>query len=899
MSDTRQAVDRPEIFATAEGQRLLAARADGAWKRWGPYLSDRQWGTVREDYSPGGDAWDYLPHDQARSRAYRWGEDAIAGFGEHRLRWCLGVALWNGRDPILKERLFGLTNGEGNHGEDVKELYYHLDSTPTHSYARMLYKYPQAAYPYDALVQENGRRGQDQPEYELIDTGILHQNRYFDVFVEYAKAAPDDILMRVRVANRGPDPAPLHLLPQLWARNRWSWTPGAARPVLRALSDTAVLAQQDGMPEMRLFVEPDATLLFCDNDTNVARLFGEAASGFFKDGINDFVVDGWEAAVNPARCGTKCAALHRLEIPAGAERVVRLRLHAGNAQADPFRDFDAVFAARIAEADAFYDALQHPIADADTRLVQRQAFAGMLWSKQFYRYDVQRWLDGDPAGPPPPESRHDGRNADWRDLNLSDVISMPDKWEYPWFASWDLALHAVVLALVDPDFAKSQVMVLLQAGAMHANAAIPAYEWSFGDANPPLHAWAAWRVFETDRTLAGRPDHDFLKRVFNKLSMNFTWWVNRKDEQGRNIFQGGFLGLDNIAIFDRSSPLPTGGTLSQSDGTAWMAMYALAMLHISIELALQDPAYEDVATKFFEHFLLIAGAEGNALWDEQDGFFYDTLTLPDGEPIPLRVRSMVGLIPLYAVTVLRHDELARLPDFSARMRWFLEHRPALAELVSSWERVGQDDTALLALLRTHRMTLTLGRMLDENEFLSVGGIRAVSKAHEAAPYRLEWDHQSFELAYWPAESRSRLFGGNSNWRGPVWMPVNYLLIESLLRLHRYYGDTYRIACPTGSDRQMTLGEVAAELSRRLIGLFTRGPDGRRRVHGTTALLQDDPHFRDLVLFYEYFDGDIGRGVGASHQTGWSGLVALLIHNLAWGGPQATPAVTPGTTPAKR
>ncbi len=892
MSDTRQPVDRPDTFATVEGRRLLGCRADGAWKDWGPYLSDRQWGTVREDYSAGGDAWDYLPHDHARSRAYRWGEDAIAGFGERQLRWCLGVALWNGRDPILKERLFGLTNGEGNHGEDVKELYYHLDSTPTHSYARMLYKYPQGPYPYADLVQENGRRGQDQPEYELVDTGILDANRYFDVFVEYAKAAPDDILMRVRVANRGPDPAPLCLLPQLWARNRWSWTTGVARPVLRALSDSAVLARQDGMADMRLSVEPDAVLLFCDNDTNAGRLYGRTASGFFKDGINDFVVGGHATAVNPARTGTKCAALHRLEIPAGAERVVRLRLRAGDADADPFADFDAVFAARIDEADAFYDALQQRITDADARLVQRQALAGMLWSKQYYRYDVQRWLDGDPAEPPPPAGRAGGRNADWRGLNMADIISMPDKWEYPWFASWDLALHTVVLALVDPDFAKGQVLVLTEAGAMHPNAALPAYEWSFGDANPPLHAWAAWRVFETDRTLNGRSDHDFLKRVFNKLSMNFTWWVNRKDEQGRNIFQGGFLGLDNIAIFDRSAPLPTGGTLSQSDGTAWMAMYALAMLHISIELALADPAYEDVATKFFEHFLIIAGAEGNALWDEQDGFFYDTLTLPDGERVPLRARSMVGLIPLYAVTILRHDELARLPSFSARMRWFLEHRPQLAELVSSWERVGQDDTALLALLRTHRMTRTLSRMLDEGEFLSVGGIRAVSKVHEAAPYRFGWHGQSFELPYWPAESRSRLFGGNSNWRGPVWMPVNYLLIESLLRLHRYYGDTYRIACPTGSDRQMTLGEVAAELSRRLVGLFTRGPDGRRRVHGSAALLQDDPHFRDLVLFYEYYDGDTGRGVGASHQTGWSGLVALLIHNLAWEGPQAVPAAVP-------
>ncbi len=890
MSAARDAEPGPDILATAEGRRLLAARIDGAWKNWGPYLSDRQWGTVREDYSADGDAWRYLPHDQARSRAYRWGEDAIAGYGEAHLRWCLGVALWNGQDPILKERLFGLTNQEGNHGEDVKELYYHLDNTPTHSYARMLYKYPQRAYPYDDLVRENARRGQDQPEYELLDTGILDENRYFDVFVEYAKAAADDILMRVRVVNRGPEPASLSLLPQLWARNVWSWSGKNARPSLRAISDTEVAATHALLPEMRLSVEAGATLLFCDNDTNTRRLYNQDAAGFFKDGINDHVVGGDVAAVNPARTGTKCAALHRLEIPAGGERIVRLRFRTlGPDAVDPFAGFDAVVEERRQEADAFYAVLQRPIPDADTRLVQRQALAGMLWSKQFYAYDVHRWLQGDPAEPPPPASRLAMRNADWDHFNAACIISMPDKWEYPWFASWDLALHTVVLALVDPDFAKDQVLLLTREGFMHPNAAMPAYEWSFSDANPPLHAWAAWRVFETDRQLNGRPDHDFLKRVFNKLSMNFTWWVNRKDEHGRNIFQGGFLGLDNIAIFDRSAPLPTGGTLSQSDGTAWMAMYALSMLRLSIELALQDPVYEDVATKFFEHFLLIAGADGNALWDEQDSFFYDTLSLPDGRRIPLRARSMVGLIPLFAVIVLRQDEIARLPAFAGRMRWFLHHRPDLAELVSSWDRVGQGGTMLLSILRTHRMTCTLGRMLDQSEFLSPGGIRAVSKAHEAAPYRFEWDGRSFELAYSPAESRSRLFGGNSNWRGPVWMPVNYLLIESLLRLHQYYGDGYRIACPTGSNTQATLGEIAGELSHRLIGLFTRGADGRRPVHGDVALLQQNADFRDLLLFYEYYDGDTGRGVGASHQTGWSGLVALLIHNLGWNGPQAVPA----------
>ncbi|MGI4746605.1 MAG: MGH1-like glycoside hydrolase domain-containing protein [Janthinobacterium lividum] len=892
----------PKIMDTVEGQRLIAARPNGAggvpWKAWGPYLSDRQWGTVREDYSPDGKAWDYLPHDHARSRAYRWGEDAIAGFGDERLRWCLGIALWNGHDPILKERLFGLTNQEGNHGEDVKELYYHLDNTPTHSYSRMLYKYPQAAYPYDELVRVNGARGQDAPEYELIDTGILAGERYFDVFVEYAKAAPDDILMRMTVINRGPDPAPLWLLPQLWARNVWSWSDRADKPLLRAISDTEVAATRSSLPEMRLSVEAGAELLFCDNDTNVNRLYGKSEVGFFKDGVNDFIVDGRDVAINHGRTGTKCAALHKLTLAAGETRAVRLRLRTHRDESDAFADFDSMFAQRIVEADEFYAALQEKVEDADARLVQRQALAGMLWSKQFYRYDVHRWLTGDEKGPTPPPDRGAVRNGDWDNLNAADIISMPDKWEYPWFASWDLALQSVVLALVDPDFAKAQVLLLMQEGYMNPNAAMPAYEWSFGDANPPLHAWAAVRVFETDRALNGRPDHDFLKRAFIKLSMNFTWWVNRKDEKGHNIFQGGFLGLDNIAIFDRSSPLPGGGTLSQSDGTAWMAMYALAMLHISIELALQDSAYEDVATKFFEHFLLIAAADGNALWDEEDGFFYDTLSMPDGERIPLRAKSMVGLIPLYAVTVLQADEIERLPAFASRMRWFLEHRPDLAAQVSNWERVGKEGTVLVSLLRTHRMSRTLGRMLDSTEFLSPNGIRAVSKAHEAAPYRLELDGQCFELGYWPNESRSRLFGGNSNWRGPVWMPVNYLLIESLFRFDRYYGDSYRIACPTGGDTQMNLADVATELSHRLIGLFTRGNDGRRPVHGDVAAFQEDPAFRDLLLFYEYYDGDTGRGVGASHQTGWSGLVALLIHNLAWHWPRlvATQEVASGVEP---
>ena len=871
-------------MATREGERLREARAGVAWRRWGPYPSDRQWGTVREDYSADGEAWTNLPHDHARSRAYRSGEDALAGFGEEKLRWCLGLALWNRQDPILKERLFGLTNAEGNHGEDVKELYYHLDATPTHSYMKMLYKYPHAAYPYADLVDENGRRGQDAPEYELIDTGVFDGNRYFDVFVEYAKAGVDDILMRVRVVNRGPEAASLSVLPQLWARNSWAWLDGIPKPALEAVSAHEVRVLHRRLDEMRFFAETADRLLFCDNETNVNRLYKENAVGFFKDGIDDFVVRGVAGAINPAACGTKCAALHEIELPAGAETVLRLRLRPAAATSSPFDDFDGVFRTRIEEANAFYAALQSNDGDADRRSVQRQALAGMIWSKQFYYYDVHLWLEGDPNGPRPPPGRGGRRNGDWRHLRSADIMSMPDKWEYPWFASWDLALQCPMLALVDPDFAKQQILLLTREWFIHPNAALPAYEWSFNDANPPVHAWAAWRVFEMDRDTNGVPDHVFLKRVFNKLMMNFTWWVNRKDQTGRNIFQGGFLGLDNIAVFDRSAPLPTGGELSQSDGTAWMAMYGLAMLHIAVELALEDSAYEDVAAKFFEHFLLIASAEGISLWDEQDQFFYDQLGFPDGRKIPLRARSMVGLIPLFAVTILIGEQVDRLPQLKAQMEWFLEHRPDLAELVSHWDVPGCGDTMLISLLRTHRLSAILRYMLDETEFLSPHGVRSVSKAHQQRPYRLDWDGQSFELAYWPAESHSRLFGGNSNWRGPVWMPVNYLLIESLRRLHRYYSDGVKVECPTGSGRMMSLNEVADELSRRLVTLFTRGSDGRRPVHGGHPLLQDDPHFKDLALFYEYFDGDTGRGVGASHQTGWSGLVALLIQQLAQAAP---------------
>jgi hypothetical protein len=859
-------------------------RLDPAWRRWGPYVSDRQWGTVREDYSPGGTAWDYFPHDHARSRAYRWGEDAIAGFSDDRQLWCLGVALWNGRDPILKERLFGLTNSEGNHGEDVKELYFHGDGLPSHAYMRMLYKYPQAEFPYARLVEENRRRGVADPEFELADTGAFDGGRYHDVTVEYAKAAPDDLLLRITVESRGPEAARLHLLPQLWARNTWSWTADAERPLLRARPDgRGVLASHPETRPLLLSTEPGATLLFCENETNVRRLYGGEAPGPFKDGINDCVVHGDHGAVSPLAEGTKCAVHHVLDIPGGGSATVRLRLRPANSAGDAFAEFDAVFAERIAEADEFYAALQRGIADPDARLVQRQAIAGMLWSKQFYHIDVPRWLAGDPAQPPPPEGRRRGRNADWFHLNNADIVSMPDKWEYPWYAAWDLAFHCVTFALIDPEFAKQQLVLLTREWYMHPNGQLPAYEWAFGDVNPPVHAWAAWRVYQIDKERTGRGDRAFLERVFHKLMLNFTWWVNRKDADGRNVFQGGFLGLDNIGLFDRSAPLPTGGHIDQSDGTAWMAMYSLNLMRIALELAEENHVYEDVATKFFEHFLYIAEAmaghagHGIGLWDEADGFFYDVLHLPDGRETRLKVRSLVGLIPLFAVEVIDDAVLRKLPEFAARLRWFLDYRPDLARLVSRWQEAGKRERHLLSLLRGHRMKCLLRRMLDETEFLSPNGVRALSKAHEAQPYVLEHGGSRFGAGYVPGESDSNLFGGNSNWRGPVWMPVNYLLVESLREFHRYYGDDFTVECPVGSGRKLNLREVADELSRRLGRLFLRGPDGRRPCFGDSALHQDDPHFRDRVLFHEYFHGDTGRGVGAAHQTGWTGLVALLLH----------------------
>ncbi|WP_428484139.1 MGH1-like glycoside hydrolase domain-containing protein [Rhodopila sp.] len=865
------------LLQTVEGKRLADRES---WLHWGPYLAEREWGTVREDYSATGDAWNYLPFDHARSRTYRWGEDGIAGFTDDRLRWCLSLALWNGRDPILKERLFGLTNAQGNHGEDVKELYYFLDGTPTHSYMRMLYKYPQAAFPYGSLIAENARRGQDQPEYELLDTGVFDQDRYFDVAVEYAKATPEDILIRVTIDNRGPEAADLHVLPQLWARNTWDWRPGIPRPILR-LAKAGIDAFHNRMPDRRLEIDCPAAWLFCDNETNTRRLYGADAAGPFKDGIDDFVVNGQHDAVDRQQ-GTKCAAHVTLTIPAGGRRTVRLRWREACQAADPFADHDAIMAARLAEADEFYAVLQATIADPDARLVQRQALAGMLWSKQFYRFDVRRWLEGDPLQPPPPPAREQIRDTDWKHLNNRDIISMPDTWEYPWYASWDLAFQAVTFALIDPAFAKHQLLLLTHEWYMHPNGALPAYEWDFGAVNPPVHAWAAWRVFRMDAALSGQPDFDFLERVFHKMLINFTGWVNRQDIEGRNVFQGGFLGLDNIEVFDRSQKLPVAGRIDQSDGTSWMAMYALNMMRISLELATRNGVYQSTATKFFEHFLAIAdvmtrqsGYRG--LWDEVDQFYFNVLQRPDGSAIPLRLFSLVGLFPLFAVEVLEPEAVERNPEFAARLRWVLAHRPDLAGLVSHWDVEGQGSRRLLSLLRGHRMKALLRRMLDETAFLSPHGVRSVSRVHRDKPFTLDLDGQHFSVGYVPGDSISREFGGNSNWRGPVWMPVNFMIIESLYGFHHYYGDDFRVEYPTASGVKLSLREIADALSARLTRLFLRGPDGRRPIFGDVARLRDDPHFRDHVLFHEYFHGDTGQGLGASHQTGWTGLVALLLH----------------------
>jgi hypothetical protein len=872
-------------------RRRLEAMRNGTenWRGWGPYVSERQWGTVREDYSEGGTAWDYFTHDQARSRAYRWGEDGIAGFCDDRQLLCLSLALWNGQDPILKERLFGLTNQQGNHGEDVKELYYYLDAVPSHAYQKMLYKLPQAAFPYQWLIDENARRkGSQAREFELIDTGLFDHGRYFDVIVEYAKAAPDDILMRVTVHNRGPDTAPIDILPQVWFRNEWSWSDDYARPAMREECAGEVAGEHALLGHFVLCFEAEDRLIFCDNDTNVTKVFGSAAApGYFKDGFDEFIVHGRQEAISPAGLGTKVAGVYHRTVPAGEAVVIRVRLRLGTGNKPDFVGFDALVEQRRQEADAFYAVLQAGIEDADMRLVQRQAFAGLLWSKQFYNFDVAEWLDGDPRQPPPPKQRNSGRNIGWRHLNAADVISMPDKWEYPWFAAWDLGFQSVSLSLIDSEFAKSQLLLLSQIWMMHPNGQLPAYEWAFGDVNPPVQAWAALRIYENDQKQnGGVGDTKFLRRIFLKLLLNFTWWVNRKDRQGLNIFEGGFLGLDNIGIFDRSAALPTGGYIEQSDGTAWMAMYSLNMLDIALELSRHDSFYEDLAAKFFEHLLYIAeamagrGKTGTGLWDDTDHFYYDTLCMPDGTAFPMRIRSLVGLIPLFAVSVVDVALLKKLPGFGERMRYFHEQRSDLASLISRWGEPGADGRRLLSLARRFRMTKVLERMLDEKEFLSPHGVRALSRYYLDHPYEIDFGGMQYRMKYLPAESDTGLFGGNSNWRGPVWMPVNYLLVESLRRFHSYYGNDFKIECPVGSGQQLTLDEVADHLCQRLVGLFLRDEDGKRPIFNDCAIFQADPHFRDLILFNEYFDGDTGRGLGAGHQTGWTGLVANLIDQLA-------------------
>ncbi|MGD0128137.1 MAG: glucosidase [Terriglobia bacterium] len=875
---------------TREEQRLEESRQRTAhWKRWGPYLSERQWGTVREDYSPDGKPWEYFPYQHARSQAYRWGEDGIAGLCDRHQLICFALALWNGRDPFLKERVFGLTGDEGNHGEDVKEYYFYVDSTPTHSYMKYLYKYPQAAFPYDQLVQENRRRGRKDPEFELADTGVFNESRYFDVFVAYAKANPEDILIRISAYNRGPESAELHLLPTLWFRNTWTWTGDTPRPALTRPSGlagvTAIEAVHDYYGRRWLVCEGAPQLLFTENETNCERLYGTPnRTPFVKDGINEYLVNGQAGAVNPRETGTKAAAHYRLNIAPGERAVLRLRFTPQQPAAELLnKQFETTFNQRIAEADELYAKVIPQSLSPDARNVQRQALAGMLWSKQFYHYDLHLWMKGDPALPPPPCERFQGRNRQWEHLYNGDVISIPDKWEYPWYASWDLAFHCVALALVDPDFAKEQLILLLREWYMHPNGQLPAYEWEFSDVNPPVHAWAAWRVYKIEKRRRGKADREFLEKIFHKLLLNFTWWVNRKDPDGMNVFEGGFLGLDNIGVFDRSKPLPTGGHIEQSDGTSWMAMYCLNMLAIAMELARQDSAYEDVASKFFEHFVYITkamnnlGGHGFALWDDEDGFYYDVLHLPEGKHHFLKVRSMVGLIPLFAVEAFEPEVVDNLPGFKRRMQWFLENVPGVPTHIAETQRNARGGVRrLLSIVSCNQLVRVLRYMLDENEFLSPYGVRGVSKWHRDHPYVLDFNGQSYRVDYEPGESQTALFGGNSNWRGPVWFPLNFLLIETLQKFHYYYQQKLKVECPSGSGRSMALWDVAAELSRRLTRLFLRDPDGRRPVYGENEIFQRDPHWRNLLLFYEYFHGDNGTGLGASHQTGWTGLVAKLL-----------------------
>jgi hypothetical protein len=881
---------------TAEHKRLEAHRRRQAnWKKWGPYLSERSWGTVREDYSADGSAWNYFPHDHARSRAYRWGEDGIGGISDRHQYICLAVALWNGRDPILKERMFGLSSPEGNHGEDVKEYYFYMDSTPTHSYMKMLYKYPQVAFPYAELAAESAKRNHFDFEYELLDTGVFQESRYFDVLVEYAKAGEEDILGRITVANRGPGAAACHVLPTIWFRNTWSWgyetgpmgdVPG--KPILRRAEAppgaSAIRADHPAAGTYHFYSEGAPELLFTENETNTFRLYGApSAALYFKDAFHRYVVEKRTDAVNPAHEGTKAAAHYAAVLPPGESLVMRLRL-SKQADSHPFDGFEEVFSQRRLEADEFYDAVQKPGLSEDDRRIQRQALAATLWSKQFFYFNIEQWLSGDPGQPRPPESRRNGRNAAWEHLNNFDIISMPDKWEYPWYAGWDLSFHCIALVLVDAAFAKRQLGLLAREWYMHPNGQLPAYEWNFSDANPPLHAWAAHRVYKIDAKQRGEADRKFLEGIFHKLLLNFTWWVNKEDAEGKNVFQGGFLGLDNISVFDRSKPLPTGGHLDQSDGTSWMGFYCLVMLKIALELSKDNPVYQDSASKFFEHFLRIARAMtdeyrgGLSLWDEEDGFFYDALHLPDGRITRLKVRSLVGLMPLLAVETLTPELMEAMPVFARRLHWFFENRAYLRDQghMACVQTPGHLSRRLLSIVNRERLVRVLRHMLDEDEFLSDYGIRSISKYHQDHPYTFHVDGEDHTISYQPAESQSGLFGGNSNWRGPIWFPINYLLIESLQKFDYYYGEDLKVECPTGSGRRLTLKEVATDLSMRLIRLFRRKGDGTRPIYGGQRAFQADPWWRDLILFYEYFHGDNGAGLGASHQTGWTALVAKLI-----------------------
>jgi len=868
----------------AEKLRLIEAREGKApWKKWGPYLSERQWGTVREDYSQNGDAWNFFPHDHARSRAYRSGEDGLAGFSDEKARLCFALALWNGQDPILKERLFGLTGGEGNHGEDVKEYYYYLDSTPTHSYLKWLYKYPQRAYPYNDIIAGN-RRSKLEPEYELIDTGIFEDNRYFDVYVEYAKAAPEDVLIKISISNRGAEDATLHVLPTLWFRNTWAWSQGAPKPVLRQVpaqkGTQIVAAAHADLGERWLCVEGDVPLLFTENETNNNRIYGTAdTSPYVKDGINDYVIHGRTSAVNPAGTGTKVSAHHILNVKAGATVVLRLRLMEAprTKSSDPFAGFDRVFSQRVKEADEFYGGIIPPKSTEDEGLVMRQALAGMMWSKQYFLYEVDRWIR-DHGGDPFSNENGPTRNREWGHMVNDDIISMPDKWEYPWYAAWDLSFHALALSVVDIDFAKEQLELMLGEMYLHPNGQIPAYEWNFSDVNPPVHPFATLALYRAEEAARGKGDVAFLKRSFGKLLANFTWWLNRKDRFGKNVFEGGFLGLDNIGVFDRSSPLPTGGFLEQADGTAWMAFFSQNMLGLAIEIALHDPSYEDMAAKFMDHVIRIGHAVSrvgpDGLWDEEDGFFYDVLRLPDGRAARLKVRSIVGLLPLCATTVIEPWERERVPKMVKLWEERSRRNPELVKELFFGR--GYADRGLMALMGPDRLRRVLAYMLDENEFLSPYGIRALSRYHREHPYVVNVQGQEYRVNYAPGDSDSGMFGGNSNWRGPVWMPMNFMLIRALSHLYLFYGDSFKVECPTGSGREMNLFHVAREISRRLVGIFLRDSEGRRPLYGATEKFQTDPYWRDHLIFPEYFHGDTGVAVGASHQTGWTGLVAELV-----------------------